>query len=142
MVNEWHIFYTIIYMIYESRKFNTSVQDFLDMQPLELESFCRAILQDHQFRFITFEKNDFRNGKLTCIIYNYVPDSVFFSAESPVDVEEVMEELIVLNPGVQWSWANLNYFDQDDKGHSKLTVELKLSVIPMRVNANGDLIFK
>ncbi len=53
-----------------------------------------------QFRFAGFEKNDYRHRRLTCSLYNYAPDSVFFTVESPLAIEPAIDEPIVLNPGV------------------------------------------
>lgn len=66
----------------------------------------------------------------------------FFSVDSPEELEPAIDLLIVLNPGVMWSWANFNYFTPDKSGQAELTVELKLLEIPMRVSAAGELIHR
>ena len=142
MLLEWHIFYSTYSMIKECLQFKLRMDEFERLDAPHRDYICRLKLPDEHFRFVTFEQEDYRLGSVTCKLYNYSPDSVFFSVESPLAIEPAIDKLIELNPDVKWFWANINFFDQDESGHAMLTVELRLSQIPMRVSASGHLIFK
>ena len=124
------------------QKFKASRECLLDMQPAQLESFFRKIVPDEQFRFITFQANDYRKQTLTFLLFNYVPETVFVTVENAADLESAIDELIVLNPGVEWNCKGIQYFDRDDTAGNRITVELLLDYIPMRVNKEGILIHK
>ncbi len=112
------------------------------MEPEYLDSFFRKIVPDEEFRFITFQKQDFHLGNLTILLFNFVPDSVSVTVDSALDIEGALMELTLLNPGTRWDHMRINYFDRDESGHCNITLELHLVEIPMRVNKKGTLIFK
>ena len=136
----WHIFYDDTRMIKTCRHFTATVEQYLQMRGDYLELFCKNMEPDEHFRFVTFEKNDYRSGNLTCQLYNYVPEKVFFSVETPMEIEAALDKLIELNPGVEWSWAALHHSGHDQNGITTVIVELKLCAIPLRVNTAGHLI--
>lgn len=129
-------------MTRECTQFIMSIDEIKAMGPAYLESYSSLMLPEMQFRFITFVADDYRRRRVTCFLYNYVPDSVFFSIENPLELESALDQLIGLNPGVEWYLATLNYFDWNESGHARIQVELSLSEIPMRVHPNGALICK
>jgi hypothetical protein len=45
-----------------------------------------------------------------------------------------MEELITLNPGVQWHYGAVNSFDACDGTGYCITAELRLATVPLSIN--------
>ena len=127
-------------MVNECQKFKTSRTGLYEIKPGCLNAFFRRIAPDEQFRFITFQDNDYRLGNLTILLFNYVPDSVFVTVETPLDIEDALDELATFNAGVCWDYGTLNLFDSVYRDHCCITVELRLTSVPMRVGGNGLLI--
>jgi len=127
-------------MVNECQKFKTSRTGLYEFKPGCLNTFFRRIAPDEQFRFITFQDNDYRLGNLTILLFNYVPDTVFVTVETPLDIEDALDELATFNTGVCWDYGTLNYFDSVYKDRCCITVELRLTSVPMRVGGNGLLI--
>lgn len=122
------------------RQFNISREGLTDIRPKHLESFFRQMIPDEQFRFVTFQTSDYRKQQLTYLLYNYIPETVLLTVENAADIEPAIEELQELNPGVEWTGARLKYYDKHSNGIAFISIELLLSVIPMRVSAGGELI--
>ena len=127
-------------MVNECQKFKTSRTGLHDITPGCLDAFFRRIAPDEQFRFITFQDNDYRMGNLTILLFNYIPESVFVTVETPFDIEDALDELAAINPGVCWDDGTLNYFDTVYMDPCCITIELKLTSVPMRIGSNGVLI--
>jgi len=126
----------------ECQKYTTSRPHLRAMGRPELEAFFCRMQPDEAFRFITFQGDDYRQHKLTFLLFNYLPQAVYVTVEQPTDIESAIEELVLLNPGVEWDCIQLHYFNNDDAPYGGITAELKLVLVHMRVNRKGKLIYR
>ena len=135
---QWHTFYGVICMT-KDQQFTAWVEHFQQMDQAELELFCIRLLPHMLFRFATFDDDNYRTGNLTCYLYRQVPECVYFTVETPMEIEPALQKLRQLNTGVEWHQATISYINRDESGHARITVGLSLSKIPLRVDAAGIL---
>lgn len=122
------------------QQFKTSRDTLFEMGPACLNLVLRRLVPDEQFRFITFQEGDFYRGNLTMLVYNYIPDKVIVCVESVASLKPALKDLTELNPGLQWRFGAVNYFDACNGKDFCITAELGLTLVPLRINTEGILV--
>ena len=110
--------------------------------PEKLDASMSSVMPEQVFRFITFEGDDFREQRVTILSFNFIPERVFVVVSKDQDIEMAIREVTKLNPGVVWERVETGFIEKDDAEQHRITQELKILDIPMRVNADGLFIHK
>ena len=121
------------------RKYKTSRQHIHETEPAYLAAFLERQMPGARFRFITFEKDDYKRAGLTFLLCQSIPEKITIAVESAVDLEPAICQIIVLNPSVRWDDVNFIYPSPIDSKSGNTTVELCFSGLSMVINAAGIL---
>jgi len=114
----------------------TVTRQFLEKARTRLEAFFQFAEPDEQFRFMTFERNDYAENKLTMLIFDFIPDRVFVTVPQSYDLNKAVMEVIALNPDLSLEKVALYKIDKQAK---RQTQELKIKFLPMTIDATGTL---
>lgn len=117
----------------------TITRKFLEKTKEKLEAFLHFAEPDEQFRFVTFEGNDYAEQKLTMLVFSYVPDRVLVTVPAACDLENALQEIGNLNPGVVFEKVPLSYFHKANGHLNRQTQELRIINISLQVDASGRL---
>lgn len=119
------------------RKYKTSRQHVHECEPAYLAAFLEKQMPGAQFRFITFEKDDYKRASLTFLLCHSMPEKVTIAVESGIDLEAAIRQIIVLNPSVRWDNVNFIYPSPKDSQTGNTTVELMFNDLSMVINSDG-----
>lgn len=119
-------------------KFNIT-RDFLQKAKTKLEAFFHFAMPEEQFRFVTFERDDYAEHKLTMLLFDFAPDRVYVTVPHDCNLDAAVEDVKQLNPQLQLEKVPLSYFDESDLVRGRQTQELRIIYATMAVNAEGEL---
>ncbi|MDP9041902.1 MAG: hypothetical protein M3N30_07960 [Bacteroidota bacterium] len=122
------------------RKYKTSRQQIREIEPAYLASFLDKLMPDAQFRFITFEKDDYKKANLTFLLCKLIPEKVMVSVEHASDLRPAIHQIMAMNPRVKWNSMQFSYPAANNTGGGKTAIELRFTEIAMIVNAAGTLV--
>jgi hypothetical protein len=120
-------------------KFNISRQ-FLEKTKAKLDAFLQHIVPEEQFRVFTFEHDDYAGQKLTLLLFDLVPAHVFVTVPACYNLSKAVEEVKLLNPGIQFEKVPIDDTDQSVAFPKRQTQELKIVYLPLRVDMDGKLV--
>ena len=120
-------------------KFNITRQ-FLEKTKAKLDALLHHTVPDEQFRVFTFEHDDYAAQKLTLLLFDFLPTRVFVTVPAGYNLSKAVEEVEQLNPDLQFEKVALDYVDLADKANHRLTQELRIVYLPLKVDANGKLV--
>ncbi|MEP6750882.1 MAG: hypothetical protein ABJB86_24320, partial [Bacteroidota bacterium] len=107
---------------------------FMEKTKARLEALFYFAEPHEQFRFVTFERNDYAEHKLTALLFDFFPASVFVTVPQQFDLDDAVEEVKQFNPTCSFEKMPLSYFDEADLAHKRKTQELRIIMAPMRVD--------
>ena len=113
---------------------------FLEKTKAKLEALLHFAAPDEQFRFVTFERDDYSEHKLTMLLFNFIPDRVFVTVPHNYSLDKAVAEVAQLNPDTRFEKVELTYFDEADLARKRQTQELRIIYTPMKVDTSGKLI--
>jgi len=112
----------------------------LEKTKAKLDAFLHHTVRDEQFRFFTFERDDYAEQKLTLLLFNFVPTRVFVTVPGGYNLARAVAEVEILNPGLHFEKVQLDYIDTADQARKRQTQELRIIDIPLKVDAAGKLV--
>ena len=99
------------------RKYKASCKSIHETEPSFLRSFFDKLMPDTRFRFITFEKDDYRKSCLTFLFCSEIPEKVMVNVDYPVDVAPAIREIVRLNTRIQWDRVQFFYPTAEPAGN-------------------------
>lgn len=121
----------------QCRKYKTSRQHILQTERAYLAAFLERQMPGAQFRFITFEKDDYRSGGITFIMCNLIPETVMIEVAIAADLQRAIGHVIGLNPSVRWDEVDFIYPPVTNFGAAGRYVQLRFTGLPMMIDAAG-----
>ncbi|HTE09766.1 MAG TPA: hypothetical protein VK645_02330 [Chitinophagaceae bacterium] len=115
-------------------------RQFLEKAKAKLEALLYFAAPDEQFRFVTFEHDDYAEHKLTMLLFSFIPDRVFVTVPAYCSLDMAVAEVEQLNPKLNFEKVELTYFDEADVARKRQTQELRIIYTPMKVDMTGKLI--
>jgi hypothetical protein len=120
-------------------KFNLTRQ-FLEKTKAKLDALLHHTVPNEQFRFFTFERDDYAEQKLTLLLFDFVPTRVFVTVPAGYNLAKAVEEVERLNPALFFERVTLDYIDRADALKQRQTQELRIVFAPLKVDPTGKLV--
>jgi len=121
-------------------KYKASRKSLKETEPSFLRSLFDKLVPGGNFRFITFEQDDYRQACLTFLFSVTIPTQVMIMVSCRLDIKPAIREVIRLNSAIAWNKVCISYPAAENGADGPVSISLLIRGPSLEIDNSGRLI--